>query len=170
MELLEGLKRYLRGILGSRLDEMLIDRASAFERLGSDCRDERLGALLILDRCWKIPSDVLIPICDEIIEKESDAQIKGLAISIVGRFCRSSFNETRSRSFAHIALNSTQEDIVRSASVFALKQINEEDKGPFEHNDDWSPARKTQKLLDQGRIIQKTLDLRVDWEWVKSYL
>ena len=160
----------LKLAFADRLEGLKEDRSASFALLKSSDWKERFGALKLLESFWRIPNDLLLPICDGLVASDPNPQVRAFAISVIGRIFAGTFESERSRLLAQIAVSESNDRALRRAAVRALFIINEEVRSPFEHNNERSPENVVKYWKAKQEELRNIIRLLVDWDYVGSFL
>jgi hypothetical protein len=114
----------LKSAFGDALPTVKLDRARAFRYLQSDNWKQRFGALVLLERHWRLSNEILLPLCYRMIGNDPEDQIIALAISVCGRTMAGTASAECSRRIAEKGLLKMNCWVVQRSAILALIEIN----------------------------------------------
>lgn len=113
-----------KDLAGPLYDELVQDKAFAFEHLVNPNGNIRIAAINIYGSLWNGSTDpAFVNACRQIAATDPDNSVRAHAISAFGQALRSSHDAVASRFLADVAKDCNSSEAVRIAAYWALREI-----------------------------------------------
>lgn len=158
------MKSQLELLFGTELDSLKADQTTAFAMLKSENHKDRVGAILLLREHFEIDEEIMDPLCREYAMHDPHDQVRGIALSQLGKMYHSSGDGDVSRFLAEISVNESEPTKVRSSAFMSLRKVNAAPQSIAEQEAFIDRVTETISLIRHPKLDQDQL------EWARTFL